>query len=229
MGRFGHEVLRGAARAFHTEFRPYPRSSPDTVQPEAFALRTRFAVDRLIDEFPDQFRPMIPGGHLMAIHRMFRTMISLAVVWSLQGSVLAQELPDWVGAVEVVPPDSLRFGAITLSGEWLDTCVPDIITHTVTDAIIDLEIEHAGINVGCGDAITPWSLTEEFGPLETGSYSIHATLYAVDPVDRTNRQLVSGPDVLVESYLVPEPSSAWYCLATLLLFHQRHRRSRNRC
>jgi hypothetical protein len=86
----------------------------------------------------------------------------------------------------------------------------------VADGVIALVVEHDGINVGCGDAITPWSLTEEFGPLAPATYSITATLYAVDPNDRQNRILESGPDVLVETYPVPEPASAVLFILGLL-------------
>ena len=93
-------------------------------------------------------------------HRTFRFLLIVLLSIHITGALQAADLPKWIGAVDVAPPNDLRVGAITLSGEWLDTCTPNMITHRVTDATIDLIVEHDGINVGCGDAITPWSLTE---------------------------------------------------------------------
>lgn len=115
------------------------------------------------------------------------------------------DLPYWVGQVATPPPDENEIGSITLSGDWLDTCVPNAIFHEVDANNILLSVEHPGINVGCGDAITFWSLTESFGPLTPGNYEIFATLFAVDPNDPLLREKVSGPDLLVEQYLVPAP------------------------
>ena len=147
---------------------------------------------------------------------MFRMFSTVVIFLCFAGNVWSGELPSWIDSMIVTPLDDTQRGALTLSGDWLDTCVPDTVSHTVADGVIALVVEHDGINVGCGDAITPWSLTEEFGPLAPTTYSITATLYAVDPNDRQNRILESGPDVLVETYPVPEPASVVLLLLGLL-------------
>ena len=137
-----------------------------------------------------------------------RRLIFVAIVLLILPTRLSgAELLSGLDTIAVTPPNREGIGTITLSGNWLDTCVPNSISHSVTGTSIDLILEHDGINVGCGDAITPWSLTEQLGPLAPATYTILGTLYAVDPLDRTVRQLASGPDVLVESYAVPEPST----------------------
>ena len=157
---------------------------------------------------------------------MCRFIVSILAFLVVARLVHAADLPSWIGSVEVTPANNMNIGSITLAGDWLDTCVPDTIAHDVTGNTIDLVVEHDGINVGCGDAITPWSLTEEFGPLAIGAYTIQGTLYAVDPADRTIRQRESGPDVLVESYFVPEPTTMAICLTMLpCLLSRLHRRS----
>ena len=65
------------------------------------------------------------------------------------------ELPWWVESVQVTQPSEAGVGSITLAGEWIDTCVPNAISYTVKLTNIDVLVEHDGINVGCGDAITP--------------------------------------------------------------------------
>lgn len=146
---------------------------------------------------------------------MIRFSLTALTFLVLAGKVAAQDLPPWIGSLEVEPPNSMSIGSITLSGDWLDTCMPDTISRSVSGSTIDLVLEYPGINVGCGDAITPWSLTEEFGPLENGNYTIQGTLFAVDPADRTIRRLESGPNILVGSYVVPEPSTLAGCMAIL--------------
>ena len=125
--------------------------------------------------------------------------------WCLWFSILAFcfprascaiDLPAWVESVVVTQPQPGGIGAVSLGGHWLDTCVPDTVAHRQAEGAIHLEVTHPGINVGCGDAITPWSLTEEFGPLAEDTSQILATLIAVDPQDRNVRKVVSGPDLL---------------------------------
>ena len=137
---------------------------------------------------------------------MKRVVLYIVFLLASVGQLQAGDLPWWVDAVAVTPPNDSGVGSITLSGEWLDTCVPGTISHDAAENRIDLTVEHPGINVGCGDAITPWSLTESFGPLSPGTYSIYGTLYAVDPSNPELRELVQGPDLLVDHYVVPEPS-----------------------
>ncbi len=148
---------------------------------------------------------------------MRRFLFAAAVLLWFVPSVKA-ELPEWVGDVSTTPPDNAGIGSVTLSGIWLDTCAPDMISHVVESKQILLTVEHdGGITVGCGDRPTPWSLTEQFGPLAPANYSIFGSLYAVDPQDRTVRELEFGPDLLVSDFVVvPEPATASLAIIALL-------------
>ncbi len=138
---------------------------------------------------------------------MKRIALCAAVMLCGVQQIQADEPPSWIDALTVTPPNEAGVGSITLSGEWLDTCTPDTEFHEVEESRIDIIVEHPGINVGCGDAITPWSLTESIGPLPPRTYSIYATLYEVDPNNSSLRELVQGPDLLVTDYVVAEPSA----------------------
>ena len=103
-------------------------------------------------------------------------LLTAAVFLVCVGLVQGQPLPDWVESVTTTPLDDTGRGSVTLAGNWLDTCAPDTIDHSISNTTIELFVEHSALNVGCGDAITAWSLTEEFGPLLPATYSIFGTL-----------------------------------------------------
>ncbi|MDA0657238.1 MAG: hypothetical protein O2931_16945 [Planctomycetota bacterium] len=110
---------------------------------------------------------------------------------------MAIDLPWWVQRVDVTYGGVGGRGAVTLSGQWRDTCIPDAIGHRQLGGNeVQLEITQPGLNTACGDAITPWSLTEEFGPIDSPRFSIYGSLVSVDPRDRNVRQNLAGPDLL---------------------------------
>lgn len=149
---------------------------------------------------------------------MVRHVVVFALLLCGAGRAPAIDLPYWVGEVATTAPDENGIGFITLSGEWGDSCAPDAISHEFVWDTIQLVVEHPGINVTCLTVITPWLLTESFGPLPPGSYDIFATLYAVDPHGLEMREKVSGPDLLVERYVVPEPSALYLSVIGSLAF-----------
>ncbi|MEQ8846652.1 dockerin type I domain-containing protein [Botrimarina sp.] len=113
----------------------------------------------------------------------------------------AMELPWWLDSFELTPPGTGGVGAVTLSGTWIDTGAPDAIGHSVVDGQLHFTVSAPDLNVATGDALTPWTLTEEFGPLDPyaglgGVNEIFGSIYSVDPRDRGLRELVSGPDLL---------------------------------
>jgi len=108
--------------------------------------------------------------------------------------------------VTVTPPDAARVGSITLSGDWPDDGVPDVIGHAILGDRVDVSVDHVA---GYLTVITPWLLSGKFGPLSPGTYSIYGSLYILDdPGDPQSRRLEYGPDLLVGNYVVtPEPST----------------------
>jgi hypothetical protein len=133
---------------------------------------------------------------------------ALLLMFSLQ-QVQADEPPSqpwwWPPQVSVTPPDAARIGSITLFGDWPDNGAPETIAHVVLGDRIDVDVDHVA---GYLTVITPWSLTEQFGPLPPGTYSIYGSLFILDdPLDPASRRLEYGPDLLVGNYVcTPEPS-----------------------
>ena len=70
------------------------------------------------------------------------------------------------------------------------------------------------LNVPTGDALTPWTLTEEFGPLDPAINEITGSIFSVDPNNRGLRQLVSGPDFL--GWIIPPPRGEFHGLGSEL-------------
>lgn len=129
----------------------------------------------------------------------------------------ASELPWWVDSIEVSPPGLGGIGAVTLSGTWIDTGAPDAISHSILDGALHFSVSAPDLNVATGDALTPWTLTEEFGPLPglpSGDpiNRIMGSIFSVDPANRGVRQLVSGPDFL--GWIVPPPRGEFHGLGT---------------
>ncbi|TWT32423.1 hypothetical protein KOR34_41860 [Posidoniimonas corsicana] len=124
----------------------------------------------------------------------------------------AFELPWWVDSVTVTQPGLGGVGAIQLEGVWWDTAAPDAISHGVVDGALHLTLAAPGL-AGAGDALTPWTLTEEFGPLTPGINGITGSVLNVHPEDRGIRELVSGPDFL--GWIYPPPRGEFHGLGAL--------------
>ena len=112
---------------------------------------------------------------------------------SLTSAAYSQDF-KWFDTVEITPTDPGGIAAVTLGGTWIDTCIPDAVSHRIDGRQIELNVTQPGLNTGCGDALTDWSLTEEIGPLEAGAYVVTGSLIAVDPSNRNHRQRLFGPD-----------------------------------
>ncbi|QDU55597.1 PEP-CTERM sorting domain-containing protein [Aeoliella mucimassa] len=123
------------------------------------------------------------------------------------------DLPWWVDSVHVSPPGVGGIGAITLEGTWIDTGAPDAISHSVIDGKLHLTVAAPDLNVNTGDALTPWTLTEEFGPLDPLVNEINGSIFSVDPANRGNRQWVSGPNIL--GWIYPQPRGEFRGLGSL--------------
>ncbi|MBN1819031.1 MAG: hypothetical protein JW828_16850 [Sedimentisphaerales bacterium] len=106
----------------------------------------------------------------------------------------------WPPEIQIQPekPTASDEIAITLSGLWMDTCVPNRLTAAVEENTILLQVFlDYPEPVGCGDAITPWELSTSIGPLEAGRYLVYATL------NGTRRILLS------ELIVQPEHPQIW--------------------
>jgi hypothetical protein len=118
--------------------------------------------------------------------------------------------PSWVDVVSIDPPSPATiddFVLITLNGVWNNSCAPDVISHQLSENTINVDVERPGYPI-CFTVLTPWALQEPFGQLPLGTYSVTGTLYIYDPDNPADRQLISGPDLLIDSYqVIPEPST----------------------
>ncbi|MGD2108853.1 MAG: hypothetical protein PVI86_05615 [Phycisphaerae bacterium] len=80
-------------------------------------------------------------------------------------------------AIRPIHPTSDHSVTITFSGTWGSTCVPNRSRATVVDDTIQLDaIRHYSEGAICLAAPTPWSLSENVGPLEAGTYVVKASL-----------------------------------------------------
>lgn len=141
------------------------------------------------------------------------------LAWLLVAVVPAHafELPWWLDSIDITAPGPSGIGAVSLSGTWIDTGAPDAIRHSVRGGALHLSLSAPGLNVPTGDALTPWSLTEEFGPLDPyaglgGVNEVFGSVFSVDPRDRGVRELVSGPDFL--GWIEPPPRGTFEGLGT---------------
>ena len=76
--------------------------------------------------------------------------------------------------------------AITVFGQWGDSCIPEESQVTVVGNHIYFDVIHyTWLDTGCATVMSDWSLTESVGPLLPGHYTVHAVLY----------QYVEGEDV----------------------------------
>ncbi len=108
--------------------------------------------------------------------------------------------------IEIDPPGAGIHGqtvTLTLSGIWLDTCVPQFIEHEVGEGeIIVSAVNPGGPLIGCGDALTPWELRVQVGPLTHGAYDILGqTAHYIWP-EESQIVLDEGPEVFIEDYPV---------------------------
>jgi hypothetical protein len=97
--------------------------------------------------------------------------ISLAILFVMAGGAIGN------CDVEIVPehPTSFDIVAITLGGEWGDTCIPNASAISVegNDIYFDVIWDYPP-DIICAYMITPWELTEFVGPLPCGTYTIYA-------------------------------------------------------
>ena len=136
---------------------------------------------------------------------MFRYSCFLLSWISLVGISSAGELPSWIGEASVAPVDAQGFASVTLGGVWNNSCVPSSIAHAIDGETIQLDLAHPGVGTVCAEVLTEWSLEHNIGPLDSGTYSVFASLYGFELSNPQKRQLERGPDLLIEGYRVALP------------------------
>lgn len=65
--------------------------------------------------------------------------------------------------------------ALTVSGQWPDSCIPNFISSAVSGNEVDLFTVRDPPPTFCLTVIRPWSLTANVGPLPAGTYTVYAT------------------------------------------------------
>ncbi|MHC4501106.1 MAG: right-handed parallel beta-helix repeat-containing protein, partial [Planctomycetota bacterium] len=82
----------------------------------------------------------------------------------------------WADA-QVVPPNptSADVAAITVSGEWPDSCIPDGSDLSVEGNDIYFNV-FSSLGEVCAAVFTPWELTESVGRLSPGTYNVYVAL-----------------------------------------------------
>jgi len=67
---------------------------------------------------------------------------------------------------------------ITLSGEWPNSCIPNIARLSLNGTDIEFHVVRDPPPGFCLSVIMPWSLPGQIGPLPAGAYRVYATYYA---------------------------------------------------
>ena len=108
-----------------------------------------------------------------------RRHVLLGVV-ALLGTVQAhaQWVPGWCTVTPEEPTCSEPV-TIEMGGEWPNSCIPNGSGITVDGEEIHFTAVHDyEPGTACAQAFTAWSLAEDVGPLEPGTYTVYAILYS---------------------------------------------------
>jgi len=100
----------------------------------------------------------------------------------LNNVVAALVLLFWVAGTltaetEIFPtnPTEFDFIGITVSGEWHNSCVPNVsFVSVMGDSIHFVVFDDYPPDIVCLQVISGWELTDYVGPLSPGTYTIHA-------------------------------------------------------
>lgn len=97
-------------------------------------------------------------------------------VMTIAGSQQEYWPPDMVEVDPAAPTPGDEVG-ITLAGNWGDSCTPNGSSISVSGNSIYFDVIHDyPVGTGCLQVITPWSQTEQVGPLAAGTYGVYARL-----------------------------------------------------
>jgi len=147
-------------------------------------------------------------------------LISFVVFFMIVGQVVGDAWYWPPSYTEIVPqnPTSSDVVAITLSGHWGDSCIPNVSNISVVgnDIYFDVILDYPP-GIICLFVITPWELTEYVGPLSLGTYSIYASLEGDPYTWMTDFTVADKQFVLsTESVTVPEGGTEIFTVALLL-------------
>lgn len=116
-----------------------------------------------------------------------RFFLSIAVLFA-SASVTSADWWFWPPETEIAPTCPFENESIkaTFSGDWPDTCVPETCEYEIDGGEIRVGLTTYPDH-GCGDAITPYSLTAEIGPLVADDYTMIAAWFVYSKGKRTQQ------------------------------------------
>lgn len=112
----------------------------------------------------------------MKQHTKLPLLLALAAL--LASPAAAQVVPYANVATIPAAPAPTDGIALTLSGQWNDTCTPSLSQASLSrnGFALRVHLDYTGFSGACGAAITPWTLTVPVGALGEGTYSVEVTL-----------------------------------------------------
>jgi hypothetical protein len=133
-------------------------------------------------------------------------LIIFAVFFMMAGEAMGGWWWPPTGGAAIVPPNptSSDVVAITLSGDWPDSCIPNgsAVSVTGNDIYFDVIWDYPP-GTACLTVITPWARTESVGPLSPGTYTVYARLigYPQSPEEYTQMTefIVTGQIIYVDA------------------------------
>jgi hypothetical protein len=118
--------------------------------------------------------------------------VALVLLFLVTGTLTAE--------TEIFPanPTEFDFITITVSGEWPNSCVPNVSYVTVIGDSIHFEVFDDYPPGACLQVVTSWELTNYVGPLSPGTYTIYAHLLVdpCNPVSEPYAFVVSGESLV---------------------------------
>lgn len=138
-------------------------------------------------------------------HHAILPVLLLSLAVAVSAPAAAATYPYAVVATSPSAPAPGDEVILALSGEWSDTCVPNIDRTSLTrsGSAFRVHFDYTGFSGACGAAITPWSLNVGAGVLDEGSYTVEVTLA---------RSLMPAETIGTGSFVVATPAAASFWL-----------------
>ena len=107
----------------------------------------------------------------------FRVELRSAVVFAVLLVLCALPVSAANEEVSVTPPNPTELDdlTVTLSGEWPDSCTPQLVGAELANGILDVEAIIQFPDAACADVISPYQVSIEVGPLPPGDYLVRVS------------------------------------------------------